>query len=273
MAASLLETLLATARTAGQSLLEPYGRDLAIEYKGPRDPVTAADRRANRLLVEGLNEAFPGVPIVAEESEAASFAGYQHAPCIFFVDPLGGTQEFINRNDEFAVMIGLVEGPRAIAGVVYAPAFRVACAGGIRLGAWRIDLKSGSGIPVRASATDDLARARIVASRSHRSARLEEALASLTAREIRSMGSAGLKGAHVAEGLADAYVETSASTKRWDACAIDTLVTGAGGCVTDTTGAPIDYRADTLVNERGLVISNGLLHEAILAKLAGRQQL
>jgi 3'-phosphoadenosine 5'-phosphosulfate (PAPS) 3'-phosphatase len=49
--------------------------------------------------------------------------------------------------------------------------------------------------------------------------------------------SAGLKGAQVAEGLADAHVDTGASTKRWDACAIDALVTAAGGHISDVTGA------------------------------------
>jgi 3'(2'), 5'-bisphosphate nucleotidase len=123
-------------------------------------------------------------------------------------------------------------------------------------------------MPVGVSATDELTQARIVASRSHRSARLERALASLGAREVRLMGSAGLKGAQVAEGLADAYVDTGASTKRWDACAIDALVTAAGGRLSDLTGARIDYRGSTLANERGLVVSNGLTHAAILAKLA-----
>jgi 3'(2'), 5'-bisphosphate nucleotidase len=82
------------------------------------------------------------------------------------------------------------------------------------------------------------------------------------------MGSAGLKGAQIAEGLAEAYVDTGASTKRWDACAIDALVTAAGGRVSDVSGAPIDYRGPSLANERGLLASNGLLHEAILVKLA-----
>ncbi len=82
------------------------------------------------------------------------------------------------------------------------------------------------------------------------------------------MGSAGLKGAQVAEGLADAYVDTGAGTKRWDACAVDALVTAAGGRVSDVNGAPIDYRGQTLANEHGLIVSNGFTHDAILAGLA-----
>jgi 3'(2'), 5'-bisphosphate nucleotidase len=268
--ASFLETVRIIAGAAGRALLEMYGAaSVPVDYKGPGDPVTAADRRSNRLIVEGLNQAFPGIPVVAEESEPASFKGFRDAERVFFVDPLDGTQEFIRRNGEFAVMIGIVEGCRAVAGVVVAPVTGVAWAGAVGLGAWRIDPEAGGWTPVRVSAIDEVARASIVASRSHRSARLERALASLGAREVRPLGSAGLKGAQVAEGLADAYVDTGASTKRWDACAIDALVTAAGGRVSDVAGAPIDYRGPTLANERGLVVSNGLTHAAILAKLAG----
>jgi 3'(2'), 5'-bisphosphate nucleotidase len=269
MDASFLETLHSIATAAGQVVLEVYDAgSIAVDHKGPGDPVTAADRRANRLIVERLHQAFPDIPVVAEESEAASFAGFREAERVFFVDPLDGTRELIERNGEFAVMIGLVEGPSARAGVVHAPVPGTTWIGAPGLGAWRLDPGAGRRRPVRVSEIADLTQAGIVASRSHRSRVLARALASLGAREVRPMGSAGLKGAQVAEGLADAYVDTGASTKRWDACAIDALVTAAGGRVSDVTGAPIDYRGPSLANERGLLASNGRLHEAILVKLA-----
>jgi 3'(2'), 5'-bisphosphate nucleotidase len=268
--ASILETLHLIATGAGQIVLDVYqAGSIAVDHKGPGDPVTAADRRANRFIVQRLHRAFPDVPIVAEESESTSFAGFRQAERVLFVDPLDGTREFIERNGEFAVMIGLVEGPNALAGVVHAPVPGTTWMGAVGLGAWRLHPAAGRCRPVRVSATTDLARARLVASRSHRGPLLERALARLGAREVRPMGSAGLKGAQVAEGLADAYVDTGGSTKRWDACAIDALVTAAGGRITDVTGAPIDYRGSSLANERGLVVSNGLVHETVLARLAG----
>ncbi len=269
MDASFLEKLHVIAAAAGQAVLEIYDAgSTAVDYKGPSDPVTAADRRSNRLIVQHLNQAFPGIPVVAEESDPASFEGFHEAARVLFVDPLDGTREFIQRIAEFAVMIGLVEGQRAVAGVVYAPVSGVIWTGAVGLGAWQIDSKARSRVPVHVSATDELTLARIIVSRSHRSARLERALVSLGPRETRFMGSAGLKGAQVAAGLADAYLDTGTGTKRWDVCAIDAVVTAAGGRVSDLTGAPIDYRGPTLANERGLVVSNGLVHEAILMKLA-----
>jgi 3'(2'), 5'-bisphosphate nucleotidase len=187
---------------------------------------------------------------------------------VLFVDPLDGTQEYLHRNGEFTVMIGLVEGHHAIAGVVHAPAMRTAWVGAVGLGAWRIDGSSGHWEPVYVSTTEDLAQARVLASRSHRTVPLRRALAALHSRTVTAMGSAGLKGAQVAQGSAEAYVDVGTGTKRWDACAVDAVVTAAGGRVSDLTGAPIDYRADTLVNERGLIVSNGLVHEAILARLS-----
>jgi 3'(2'), 5'-bisphosphate nucleotidase len=82
------------------------------------------------------------------------------------------------------------------------------------------------------------------------------------------MGSAGLKGAQVAQGSAEAYVDTGHGLKLWDTCAADALVTAAGGRVSDITGAPIDYRGESLACTRGLVASNGLTHQAILTRLA-----
>lgn len=147
------------------------------------------------------------------------------------------------------------------------PVSGVAWAGAPGLGAWRVD-PLGAWAPIHISATAELAQARVVASRSHRSPRLERTLAALGAREVRPLGSAGLKGAQVAEGVAETYVHTGGGLKRWDVCAVEALVTAAGGRVSDVTGAPIDYRGESLACAHGLVASNGLTHDAILARIA-----
>jgi 3'(2'), 5'-bisphosphate nucleotidase len=261
---SLLETLAAVTAAAGRIVLDVYGGEFRVEFKGPDDPVTAADRRANAALVQGLAAAFPGVPVVAEESDRAAYERYWEAGRILFVDPLDGTREFVDRNGEFAVMVGLVDGPGAAAGAVHAPVSGLTWVGAIGHGAWQVEA-DGRWSPVRVSAVADIAAAGFVVSRSHRSRRLQQALADLGPGRVRIMGSAGLKGAAVARGLADAYIDTGDRTRRWDVCAIDALVTAAGGRVSDLDGSPIDYRSRSLTNDRGLVVSNGRLHEAILA--------
>ncbi len=267
MSQSLVETLDGVAREAAALIRTVYATNFEVDFKAPRDPVTEADRQANALICERLAALFPGVPIVAEESEPEAFAGYRDAERIFFVDPLDGTREFVARNGEFVVMIGLVEGDRAIAGVIHAPELGVSWLGEVGQGAARVDAQ-GAKSPIQVTSVHALSEARIVGSRSHRNPALERALAGLGARELVALGSAGLKAAEVARGAADAYVAPHYAGKRWDACASDALITAAGGKLTNSNGELFDYRAARLDNDRGIVASNGRLHDAILERLA-----
>ncbi len=267
MSQSLVQTLDGVAREAAALIRTVYATNFEVDFKAPRDPVTEADRQANALICERLAALFPGVPIVAEESEPEAFAGYRSAERIFFVDPLDGTREFVARNGEFVVMIGLVEGERAIAGVIHAPELGVSWLGEVGKGAARVDVR-GVTSAITVTSVPTLSDARIVGSRSHRNPALERALAGLGARELVALGSAGLKAAEVARGAADAYVAPHYAGKRWDACASDALIHAAGGKLTNSNGELFDYRAAALDNDRGIVASNGRLHDAILERLA-----
>lgn len=263
----LLTTLLDIAEGASRIIRSVYETNFVVEFKGPKDPVTEADKQANALIVERLEAEFPGVPIVAEESDPASFANFRASERIFFVDPLDGTAEFVARNGQFVVMIGLVEGDRAVAGIIAAPATGEAWAGAVGEGAFAVGA-DGLPVPVAVSGTSDLGAARIVSTRSHRGPLLERTLSLVAAREVVAVGSAGLKGAHVASGIADLYIAPGRSGKRWDACAVDALLTAAGGRFSDGFGEAFDYRAASLSNDRGIVASNGHLHDDVLRHFA-----
>jgi 3'(2'), 5'-bisphosphate nucleotidase len=262
-----LERLIAIAATAAVEVLRIYETPFQVDYKGPLDPVTAADRNANELICSQLAASFPGAAIVAEESAPETFADYRDHERVFFVDPVDGTNEFIQRNGEFVVMIALVEGDRAVGAVVHAPVTGLVWAGRVGSGAFQIDAE-GRRSPLHVSTTSSLKQARLVASRSHRTAHLERALEAIDAREVNAQGSAGLKGARVAEGSADAYVAPRYAGKRWDVCPTDALVVAAGGRVTDARGRLLDYRGPGIAADTGLVASNGALHDVILERLA-----
>lgn len=264
---SLVQTLDHIAREAAALIRDVYRTPFSVDFKGPSDPVTDADRKANELICSRLAELFPDLPIVAEESEPASFASYRNAERIFFVDPLDGTREFVARNGEFVVMIGLVEGDRATAGVIHAPESGISWVGEVGKGAQQI-AADGVWTPITVSRVAELSQARVVGSRSHRNHALERALAALGARELVALGSAGLKAAAVAHGAADAYVAPHYAGKRWDACASDALITAAGGMLTDSRGQRFDYRGESLDNDLGIVASNGQFHSAIIETLA-----
>src|ERR1700746_1931305 len=116
-----LNTAALIAREAGRILLEIYATDFYVSFKrqGTGNPVPEADQRATAHIVERLRVSFPQDTIVAEESD--NRAAELGAKLIWYVDPLDGTKEFVAKNGELSVMIGLAIEGRATLGVVFQP--------------------------------------------------------------------------------------------------------------------------------------------------------
>ncbi len=262
----ILDQMLAIAAEAAVVVKEVYDKPFSVQYKGPADPVTEADERANELICRRLAEAFPDIPVVAEESPEERWQSFRSSDRIFFVDPVDGTREFVARNGEFVVMIGLVHGEQATHGVVHAPAHDLAWAGEVGQGAFEVD-HAGNRRPLQVGQQATLADASVVSSRTHRSPLLGQALDLLAPKRVVSLGSAGLKGVAVARGEADVYMAPERAGSLWDACAPDAIVRAAGGIYTDAFGHPIDYRAERVENERGIVAANPTLHDRVVTRL------
>jgi 3'(2'), 5'-bisphosphate nucleotidase len=258
----ILTDLVTAANDAAGLVMEIYRLgDHGTELKGPSDPVTRADREANALLLVRLGRAMPGVPIVAEESEPASYSGFEKEECALFVDPVDGTRDFIARNGEFCVMIGFAERGRATIGVLVCPALALTFAGIVERGAFC------NGAPIRIGGASRLARARCGIERYERKESVDARLARLGCANLVDVGNAGRKGSRVAAGDIDLYADPSdAATKLWDACAPDALVTAAGGVFTDASGRPFDYRG-AIVQGRGSLFANAVLHAEALETL------
>jgi 3'(2'), 5'-bisphosphate nucleotidase len=259
-----LDRLGQIARDAGQAIMRIYSGAFHVDYKEPGDPVTDADREANTLICARLTTEFPDAAIVAEESLASSYSGYRDVARVFFVDPLDGTREFVARNGEFVVMIGLLIDTRPTLGVIYAPATGTLWCGARGIGAYRIEA-DGQKRPIQVGDVSEPSAATITVSRSRRSERLNRALREIAPRLVQPMGSAGLKGSHVAENSADAYLAIGPAGKHWDACAMDAIVSAAGGQVTDAEGRALDYRSPELELQHGILAANPTLHQALLS--------
>jgi 3'(2'), 5'-bisphosphate nucleotidase len=265
----LLDALIPLAQRARRIILEVYATEFRVDDKGGNDPVTVADKRVNALLCEEIPKLAPGVPIVAEESAEGDYAGYTGAPESFFVDPLDGTREFVARNGEFVIMIGLAEQGRASAGLLLAPTSGLLWTGVVGVGAEE-HAEDGSRRPLRMSDTiTTLAGARLVASRSRRSPALQAFLDENPPRELLILGSAGLKGAAVARGQADLYLQFGGAGSLWDTCAPEAIVRAAGGLYSHLQGEPVDYRGPLDI-EDGVVVAAPRLHGATLALLRNR---
>lgn len=265
-----LPKILATARAASEIVMRVYGEaDVGVEYKTPGDPVTRADKEANALILARIGADFPGVPIVAEESDAAAYDGFASKEVAFFVDPVDGTRDFVARNGEFCVMIGVAEQGRATLGVIVCPAVaRGAYVAAEGFGAFLV-ADDDSRTRIGVTTVEDLASTRVAVSRFHRSKSVDAKLASLSAKELVPVGSSGIKGIHIATAHLELYAHPSrGAVKLWDACAPEAIVRAAGGIYTDAQGRDFDYRG-AVAQGTGTVAGNPKLHaEAVRRFLA-----
>ncbi|MDD9946005.1 MAG: 3'(2'),5'-bisphosphate nucleotidase CysQ [Myxococcales bacterium] len=248
------------ARKAGEILMEIYATDFDVAYKGRDNPVTVADTRANAFIVRALQERFPEDGIIAEES--ANRGDAQTRARCWFVDPLDGTKEFIAKNGEFAVMIGLAIDGEAKLGVVYQPAHDKLYRGVVGHGA---ELEQGGTTrPLSVSEVAEPGDLTLVVSRSHRSKSTDKIVSALgIQRELRS-GSVGLKVGIISEQTADLYVHVSDKACKWDACGPEAVVRAAGGRFSDLGGGPFDYRESELRNTRGILACNAAAFDKVL---------
>ena len=240
------------AREAGAVLMKIYATDFDVDYKGEDDPVTQADRSANELLVRRLRETFPNDGVVAEETEDRSDA-LRRGRC-WYVDPLDGTKEFVKKNGEFSVMIGLAIEGHARLGVVYRPVGDRLYRGVVGDSAF-LDLRDRT-FALGGSKTSVPKELRLVVSRSHRSAATDALVRRLGIEKETKSGSVGLKVGMIAQRDADLYVHLSEHSSAWDACAPDAVLRAAGGVFTDLAGDPFVYGGADLKNRRGILACN-----------------
>jgi 3'(2'), 5'-bisphosphate nucleotidase len=260
-----LDAAIDLARRAGERIRALAQSGLAVEHKADDSPVTQADHQANALIVGGLRAAFPGDGVLSEElpDDGSRLA----AERVWMVDPLDGTKDFIRGREGFSVMIGLLIGDRPALGVVYQPV-------GDKLyfasrGQGAFSSRAGAA-PVRlhVSDVDDPAQIRMVASKSHRTEAIDRVRAELGISDELNIGSVGLKLGLIAEGVRDLYVNPSGHSKLWDTCGPEAILVEAGGRLTDARGQPLLWRGEALGNLRGLIASNGRLHDVVVARLA-----
>jgi 3'(2'), 5'-bisphosphate nucleotidase len=259
-----LDVAIRLALEAGAGIAALHRSGLEVDTKPDDSPVTQADRDANALIVAGLRAAFPSYGLLSEEApDDGSRVGRER---VWMVDPLDGTKEFIRGRDGFAVMIGLLDGDAPVLGVVYQPIGERLYFASAGSGAF---LRSGAAAaaPIRVSDVRDLDAIRMVASKSNRTEEIDRVREELGISDELNIGSVGLKLGLIACGARDLYVNPAGRSKLWDACGPEAILREAGGRLTDLSGAPLDYRGAELGNLRGLIASNGVLHDAVVAKL------
>lgn len=264
-----LETAVALARAAGRAILEYYALEIIAEEKLGIDnfaePVTAADRTASRIIVEGLAANFPGDAILSEE-ETDDIDTRISRRRVWIIDPIDGTAGFIKKDDDFAVQIGLVENGVPVLGVVMLPAHHALYFASTGNGAFAVE---GNEPPKRLRGSDktDYRTMNLAVSRNHRSAAMTEIVAGFGFQREIQRGSVGLKIGLIAEAACDVYIHPSPRTKFWDTCGPQAILDEAGGKLTDIFGNPIRYDIRDVQNYNGILAANGASHSSVVRNL------
>ncbi len=243
------------AEQAGDILLKSFQRtELDITFKKDAyDPVTQADRQVDDFLRAKLKELFPGDEILSEENLVLP---PMTAPRIWMVDPLDGTKDFVKGRDCFGVIIGLLEHGIPTIGCVALPArgqVFYASKGG---GAFCSD-----GNVVRrllVSAETPMSDSRFITRFPSAEVRpFEELTNQLPFKEHIVTGGVGNKICLIADGLAEAHINTNFRVSKWDTCGAQVILEEAGGTITDLDGKTLDYTQKESNWGRSIVVTNG----------------
>jgi myo-inositol-1(or 4)-monophosphatase len=223
------------AERAGAVLMDRYERLERVDYKSARDVVTEADHLSEALIVDGIRALHPDDAILAEETgEHRALAGESPTSGrgrVWIVDPLDGTVNYANGIPVFCVSIGLVADGAPALGVILDPTRGEAYA------ATRHGPATLNGKPVTTSEKDALSDFVISMALAGRSATSRARAVRKQIRIPRSMGSAALALAYVANGRFDAFVQQGGLSS-WDIAAAGLIAERGGARVTSMSGGP-----------------------------------
>ena len=248
--------------------MEYYSREIIAEEKLGVDqhyePVTAADRAASRIIVEGLAAAFPDDAILSEEEDDV-VAVRMDRERVWIIDPIDGTAGFVRKDGDFAVQIGLAEKGKAVVGVVLLPFHGVTYYATSGAGSFK---ESSAGIEQLHTSTEtDYSKMYMAVSRNHPSPKIRSVFQSLGLAGELNRGSVGLKIGLIAERTCDLYIHLSPRTKLWDTCAPQIILEEAGGRLTDLFGEEFRYDIEDLQNHGGICATNGAAHDETIRRL------
>jgi histidinol-phosphatase len=231
----------------------------AVEHRLKADgsPVSDADLAVERRIADVLAAERPADGVLGEEVGALGPAGRR-----WILDGIDGTVLFVAGRPGWATEIALEVDGEVVLGVSTEPSLGRRWWAARGAGAW-LAADAGDPVPVAVSGTAHLAASRYsaippLAALAPAGLRLAERLGAASAGYVEPLEHGAL---FVADGRVEACLQTSGGP--WDFAALSAIVTEAGGRFSDLAGRPDIYGGGPAL------FSNGRVHDAVLAALAG----
>ena len=249
------------ARKAGDLCLELQSNLGDVRYKSAKDVVTIADVSSEKLIVEGLRQAFPTHSIRTEEAGVVEGSDPRYR---WIIDPVDGTVNFSRGIPLWGISIALHFEGKPLVAVVNLPKlgelYSAVKGQGAFMNGKPIHVSSESN-PMHAIVSNGDFNVGDVAKINEQNSR-NFAQEAKTFERVKCLGSAVIEGCFTACGRIDCFVMTMSYP--WDIAAIALLVEEAGGKSTHIDGSPMQF-----VDAEQVVFSNGILHNTLVNCLRG----
>ena len=252
-----LALALRLADGAGEVARRYFRQDLAVEQKSDASPVTVADREAETVMRALIAESFPDHGVVGEEFGAQT----KEARFVWVLDPIDGTKRFITGNPLFGCLIALLDDGQPVLGVIDMPILEERWIGAAGRGTSHQDRRGHRQVGTRSCLALDQAALYATSPQMFEGADLDGFEAVRRQTRQTSYGGECYSYGLLASGFVDLVIEADMGV--YDFLPLVSVVTGAGGIMTDWQGQPLGLHSD------GRVVAAGdqRVHAAALAGL------
>jgi len=253
LAPNFLENCFNIIKQTGKVILDYYDFDkFKVTTKEDNSPLTSADLAANEIITSELKKLYPNIPIISEEQKNLPYSERSTWDTFWLIDPIDGTKEFIDKNDEFTINIALIHNQVPVFGIIYAPALDVTYYG-FDNSSFKInnfskctDIEKEKILINTRNFNQD--KVTIAVSRRHSKEKFAQLKEKIFPNADTIPKGSSLKMCLIAEGIADIYIRLG-PTSEWDTAAGQAILNSAGGEIYDIKSNVLRYNTkESLLN-------------------------
>jgi myo-inositol-1(or 4)-monophosphatase len=253
-----ITVMIKAVRRATKALIRDFGEleNLQVSRKGTNDFVSAADLKAEKILVEELQKARPKFGFLTEENGVIKGEDETHR---WIVDPLDGTINFLHGNPTFCTTIALEKthyngSKEIIAAITASPILSEIYWAEKGMGAW-VEDERGSSRRLRVSARTRFSDSLFCLGSLKTDTDIANKIASQSS-GVRVIGSTALALAYTAAGTFDGFMQSK--TNYWDIAAGILLIKEAGGVISNYNDK------FNFTNGSSAIAANDMMHKTLL---------